>query len=161
MEKIQNLREANFEDKLVRNEMDPKGIWKHVLLYKIKDFPNLCLFVQMIFSISGSNSVTEISFSILTLLLISRHTKLAHDTVRMLLSIKINEHLSSEQECDDIISEAVDLYMSAPRKKQVDTLETSRQEKVSEPPLIEIDSDDNNESEVDFKKGSESDIDME
>ena len=35
----------------------------------------------------------------------------------MLLSIKINDHLWSEQECDDIILEAADLYMSAPRKK--------------------------------------------
>ena len=33
---------ANFEDKLVRKETDAKRIWKHVLLYKIKDFPNLC-----------------------------------------------------------------------------------------------------------------------
>ena len=49
---------ANFEDKLVRNETDAKRIWKHVLLYKIKNFPNLCLLVQ-IFSISGSNSATE------------------------------------------------------------------------------------------------------
>ena len=117
---------ANFEDKLVRNETDAKRIWKHVLLHKIKDFPNLCLLVQMIFSISGSNSATERSFSILTLLLIDRRTKLAHDTIRMLLSIKINDHLWSEQELDDIISEAVDLYMSAPQKKQVDTPETSR-----------------------------------
>ena len=117
---------ANFEDKLVRNETDAKRIWKHVLLYKIKDFPNLCLLVQMIFSISGSNSATERSISILTLLLTDRRTKLAHDTIRMLLSIKINDHLWSEQELDDIISEAVDLYMSAPQKKQVDTPETSR-----------------------------------
>ena len=141
---------VNFEDKLICNETDAKRIWKHVLLYKIQDFPNLCLLVQMIFSISGSNSATERSFSILTLLLTDRHTKLAHDTIRMLLSIKISDHLWSEQECDNIISEAVDLYMSAPRKKQVDIPETSRQEKVDEAPLIEIDSDDDNESEVDF-----------
>ena len=112
---------ANFEDKLVRNETDAKQIWKHILLYKIKDFPNLGLLVQMIFSISGSNSATKRSFSVLTLLLTDRCTKLAHDTIRMLLSIKINDHLWSEQERDDIISEAVDLYMSAPRKKQVNT----------------------------------------
>ena len=77
----------------------------------------------------------------------------------MLLSIKINDHLWSEQERDDIISEAVDLYMSAHRKKQVNTAETNRQEKVSEPPLIEIDSD--NDNERDFEKGIESDKDME
>ena len=117
--------------------------------------------VQIIFSISGSNSATERSFSILTLLLTDRRTKLAHDTIRMLLSIKINDHLWSEQERDNIISEAVDLYMLAPRKKQVDTPETSRQEKVNEPPLIEIDSDDDNESEVDFEKDIESDKDLE
>ena len=115
----------------------------------------------MIFSISGSNSATERSFSKLTLLLTDRRTKIAHDTIRMLLSIKINDHLWSEQERDNIILEAVDLYMSAPRKKQVDTLETSRQEKLNKPPLIEIDSDDDNESEVDFKKDIESDKDME
>ena len=45
--------------------------------------------------------------------------------------------------------------MSATREKQVGTLETSRQEKVNEPPLIEIDSDDDSESEVDFEKGIE------
>ena len=152
---------ANFEDKLIRNETDAKQIWKHVLLYKIKDFPNMCLLVQMIFSISGSNSATKRSFSILSLLHTDRGTKLAYDTIRMLLSIKINDHLWSEQERDDIILEADDLYMSAPRKKQADTPETSPQEKVNEPPLIEIDSDDDNESEVDFEKDIESDIDME
>ena len=51
--------------------------------------------------------------------------------------------------------------MSAPRKKQVDTPERSRIEKVNEPPLIEIDSDDDNESEVDFEKDIESDKDLE
>ena len=40
--------------------------------------------------------------------------------------------------------------MSAPQKKQVNTPETSRQEKLNKPPLIEIDSDGDNESEVDF-----------
>ena len=152
---------ANFEDKLVHNEMDAKRISKHVLLYKIKDFPNLYLLAQMIFSISGSNSATERSFYILTMLHTDCRTKFTHDTIRMLLSIKINDHLWSEQERDNIISEVVDLYMSAPRKKQFDTPETSRQEKVNEPPLIEIDSDDDNESEVDFEKDIESDIDME
>ena len=115
----------------------------------------------MIFSISGSNSATGRSFSILTLLLTDHCTKLAHDTIRMLLSIKINDHLWTEQERDDIISQAIDLYMSAPRKKQVDTPETSRQEKENKPPLIEIDSDDDIESEVDFEKDIESDKDME
>ena len=117
--------------------------------------------VQIIFYISGSNSTTERSFSILTLLLTNRRTKLAHDTIRMLLSIKINDHLWSEQERDNIISEAVDLYMSVPRKKQVDTPERSCIEKVNKPPLIEIDSDDDNESEVDFEKDIESDKDLE
>ena len=145
---------ANFEDKLVRNETDAKQIWKHVLLYKIKGFPNLC-------QIYGSNSGIERSFSILTLLLTDCRTKLAHDTITMLLSIKINDHPWSEQERDGIISEAVHLYMSAPRKKKVFTPETSRKEKVNEPHLIEIDSDDDNESEVDFEKDIESDIDME
>ena len=96
---------------------DVKRIRKHVLLYQIKDFPNLCSLVQMIFSISGSNSATERPFSILALLLTDCHTKLAHDTTRMLLSIKINDHLWSEQQRVSIISEAVDLYMSAPQKK--------------------------------------------
>ena len=103
----------------------------------------------MIFSISGSVSATERSFSILTLLLADCSTKLAHDTIRILLSIKINDHLWKEQECDGIISEAVDLYISVPRKKQVDT-QASWQEKVNKTPLIKIDSDDHNESEVDF-----------
>ena len=88
-------------------------------------------------------------------MLTDRRTKLAYDTIRMLLSIKINDHVLSEQGRDNIISKAVDLYMSATREKQVSTLKTSRQEKVNEPPLIEIDSGDDNESEVDFEKGIE------
>ena len=51
--------------------------------------------------------------------------------------------------------------MSAPRKKQVNTSEINPQEKVNKPPLIEIDSDNDNESEVDFEKDIESDKDME
>ena len=88
-------------------------------------------------------------------MLTDRRTKLAYGTIRMLLSIKINDHVWSEQGRDNIISKAVDLYMSATREKQVSTLKTSRQEKVNEPPLIEIESGDDNESEVDFEKGIE------
>ena len=61
----------------------------------------------------------------------------------------------------NIILEANDLYMSAPWKKQVNTLVTSRQDKVKEPHLIEIDSDGHNESEVDFEKDIESVKEME
>ena len=50
---------TNFEDKLTCNETDAKQIQKHVLLYKTKDFPNLCLLVQIIFSISGPNLPAE------------------------------------------------------------------------------------------------------
>ena len=55
----------------------------------------------------------------------------SHDPITMLLSIKINDHLWSEQERNNIISEAVDLYMSVPKKKRVDTQETGCQEKVN------------------------------
>ena len=52
--------------------------------------------------------------------------------------------------------------MSAPQKKASRHSRNKSSRKIkNEPPLIKIDSDDDNESEVDFKKDIESDIDME
>ena len=116
--RFKTYMKANFDDKLVRNENMLNEYGSMFYCTKLKILQNLCSLLQMIFSISGSNSATEISFSILTLLFTNCCAKLAHDTIRMLLSIKINNHLWSEQECDNIISDPVNLYMSAPQKSK-------------------------------------------
>ena len=51
-------------------------VWKSILQYKRTEFPNICLLVEIIFSLSGSNSSVERAFSVLTMMLTDR--RLSH-----------------------------------------------------------------------------------
>lgn len=55
---------------------DPKKMWQKTMLYRRKEFPNLCCIVELLTCISGSNSSVERAFSVLTLLLSDR--RLSH-----------------------------------------------------------------------------------
>ena len=55
---------VNYQEKLLANKIDAKGIWKQILCYHKSEFPNLTLLAQIIITLSGSNSAIEQSFNI-------------------------------------------------------------------------------------------------
>ena len=55
-----------------------KAPWKKIFLYKGKDFTNVCLLAEIVFSFGVSNSVVEAGFSRLTALLSDRRLSISH-----------------------------------------------------------------------------------
>ena len=51
---------------------EPKMLWRRVLNFRRLEFPNLCLVIELVTCIAGSNSSVERAFSLLTLLLNDR-----------------------------------------------------------------------------------------
>ena len=73
---------THFEAKLIKDETNGRKIWNHILLYCKKDFPNVCLLLQISFTIASSNAATERAFNISSLRLSDRRTKkMNHKTI--------------------------------------------------------------------------------
>lgn len=47
---------------------DAKVMWQRILTFKRLEYPNLCLLIELITCVAGSNSAVERAFSLLTLL---------------------------------------------------------------------------------------------
>ena len=77
----------------------------------------MSLLGEIMLSISGSNSSIKQVFSILNLILNDCRMKLNHSTIEMQIQIKGNYFNWSEAACDDIINNAVDIYMECCHKK--------------------------------------------
>ena len=116
---------VDYQEKLLANKIDVKGIWKQILCYSISQFPNLTLLAQIIITLSGSNSAVERSFSILTAVMTDRRLKLKHDTINMTLRIYSNDKLWSQEERDEIIKRAVDIQRK--KKKKMDEIAPKKQ----------------------------------
>lgn len=133
-------------------------LWKSIVVYKQKEYPNLCLLVELILCLSGSNSAVERAFSVLTMMLSDRRLKTSHKLMNMRLTIKINDKNWSEIEREEIIKRALDIYMSKKsRKRKVApeisstsctsesiSIDTSSESEISD--SADDDLDDNNES---------------
>ena len=117
---------VHYTHKLSSGEISAKAIWKAILLYRKSEFPNLCLMAQIIITLSGSNSSVERSFSLLTSVLTDRRLKMTHKTLQMLIRIKCNDSVWSEEERNALIERATDLHMAARRKKKIDESPTKR-----------------------------------
>lgn len=111
---------VHYKRKLASGEISAKAIWRAVLLYRKSEFPNLSLLAQIIITISGSNSSVERSFSLLTSVLTDRRLKMTHKTLQMLIRIKCNDSVWSEEERNALIERATDIHMEARRKKKID-----------------------------------------
>ena len=82
--RFRNFARRNFRDLF----KEPKMLWRHVLNFRRLEFPNLCLVIELITCIAGSNSSVERAFSLLTLLLNDRRLSMSHKLMEDLLSPK-------------------------------------------------------------------------
>ena len=65
-------------------------LWKNILSYKQKEFPNICLLAELMYCLSASNSAIKRGFSILTMMLSDRRLKTSHDLTNFRIALKIN-----------------------------------------------------------------------
>ena len=65
-------------------------LWKNILSYKQKEFPNICLLAELMYCLSASNSAMKRGFSILTMMLSDRRLKTLHDLTNFRIALKIN-----------------------------------------------------------------------
>ena len=96
----------------------PLNIWKSIIQYKLSEFPNICLLVEIVFSLSGSNSSVEQAFSILTMMLTDRRLNSSHELLEMRMLIKVNDKNWNETERKEIIKRAFEIYISRRRRKR-------------------------------------------
>ena len=146
---------VNFEYKLINDEVNARTIWKQVLQYRSKEFPNLCLLAQIVLSITSSNAATERAFNILTLLLTDRRTSLKHDITAKLMFICTNDHLWDEEERSSILENAVNIHLEKIRRKAID-LPPQRKRKFNE--IIKQNTSDEEDSEEDDDEYSGKDV---
>jgi len=114
------VKSTYSHSEIASGKTNPRKIWKDSMQYKKKSFPNMCIMVELIFCISGSNSAVERAFSLLTLLLTDRRMKLKHETMFLYMNIKCNDHLWDDIERKSILNEAVDIHLQMRRKKVLD-----------------------------------------
>lgn len=95
-------------------------VWKTLLNTKRNDYPNLSLIAELILSIGGSNSSVERAFSLLTSILSNRRLKLRHKTIEDLMIIKLNDKIWSPSERNEILENALKIYLRKRRKRLVD-----------------------------------------
>ena len=95
---------------------DPLVFWKKVLSFTRKEYPNLCLIVELVTCISGSNSAVERCFTILIQVLTDFRLKPNHNILQNHMIIKRNNKNSSETEREQLLTGATEIYMSKRRK---------------------------------------------
>ena len=93
-------------------------VWKSILQYKRTKFPNICLLVEIIFSLSGSKSSIERAFSVLTMMLTDKRLKSWHDLLEMRMLVKINNKNWNNRDREEIIKRALEIYVSSKRRKR-------------------------------------------
>ena len=97
---------------------EARVLWKNILNYKRKEFPNICLLAELMDCLSGSNSAVERGFSILTMMLSYRRLKTSHDLMNFRIALKINDKNWSEKERSEILQRALEIYLSKSRRKR-------------------------------------------
>ena len=97
--------------------MKAQEMWGKVLEYRRKDFPNICLLLDIVMCIGVSNSSVERGFSILTSMLSDKRISLKHDAMEDLMIIKANHNFwSSMMQVDEIIDDALESFMGDKRR---------------------------------------------
>jgi hypothetical protein len=128
----QPLHEAGYDETKIRQEWrnfrryvnqnlsgkEPRVLWKNVLLYKRKEFPNICLLAELMYALSGSNSAVERAFSILTMMLSDRRLLTSHDLMNFRIIIKGNDKYWSEKERSEILQRALEIYLTKKTRKR-------------------------------------------
>ena len=89
---------------------------KKVLSFWRKEYLNLCLIVELVTCISGSDSAVEPCFNILTQVLTDFRLKSNHSTLQNQMIINCNDKNWSETEREQLLTRATEIYMSKRRK---------------------------------------------
>ena len=95
---------------------NPQVFWKKVPSFRRKEYPNLCLIVELVTCISGSNSAVEHCFNILTQVLTDFRLKSNDNTLQNHMIIKCNNKNWSDTEREQLFTRATEIYMSKHRK---------------------------------------------
>ena len=94
-------------------------IWEKLLKYKKQTFPNMCILVELILSLAGSNSAVEHGISMLTNILTNQHLKMSHSTLENLILIRCNDSIWLDYERNEIIQWAAGINLAKQRKLRV------------------------------------------
>ena len=134
--------------------VDSEELWKKILGFKRSEFPNVCALVEILISVSGSNSTVERAFSTLTNILTDKRLSMKHKRMEQILIISSTDKNWTIQERNEIIERAVDIYLQKRRKAIV-----------AEPPskksCLEVTKSSENNDEDDFETDSESETENE
>ena len=98
-----------------------KALWRKNFLYRRSEFSNVCLLAEIVMAIGVSNSVVEAGFSRLTSLLTDRRLSMSHEMMENFMLIQVNDHSWTDDEREDIITTALNNFMSTRRKQKPDT----------------------------------------
>ena len=90
-------------------------LWKNILSYKPKEFPNICFLAEWMYCLPGSNSAIKRGFSILTMMLSVSRLKISHDLMNFHIALKINNRNWSKKERSEILHWALEIYLSKSR----------------------------------------------
>lgn len=106
--------------------MKAKQLWERVLVYRRKQFKNICLLAEIVMCTGISNSVVEAGFSHLTCILSDRRLSMKHQTMENLLLIKVNDSLWSNKEREELLESALVKYynMAKRRKRKLENVES-------------------------------------
>ena len=136
-------------------ERNAHNVWKGTLQYHRNEYPNLCLLVEIIISLSGSNSSVERAFSTLTNILSDKRMSSKHATLENLLPVKLNDKVWNDVEREEIIESALAIYLKKQRKRHLD----QPQQPAPKVPRLEVEdssSDSSDESSSSTESSSES-----
>ena len=93
-------------------------LWERILQYRQNKFPNICLLVEIVIAVGMSNSVVESCFSFLSAMLSDRRLSLKqNDMENLILIIKANHYLWSEEECNEIIEIELEKFTTEKKRK--------------------------------------------
>ena len=85
-------------------------LWRRILKFKKLEYPNLAVLAELVMCLSGSNSTVERSFSLLRNMLSDKRLSMHHNTMQMLLKIKLNDRLWQDNEREEILARALEIY---------------------------------------------------
>jgi len=92
-------------------------LWKTILRFRRREFPNLCLLAEIILAIAVSSGYVESTFGFLAAMLSDRRLARSHGVMADLLTVRANHLTWSEAEREQLVEFALTEFMSTRRMK--------------------------------------------
>ena len=136
--------------------LETYALWKKIIVYHGKEYPNIVMLAKLVLVISGSNSAVERQFSKLTLVLSDRRLGLSHENIENVLLLKGNDKLWSQTERNQIINGAVNNYLKKRRKLTEKVTDNNENNSVMEESLTEsTEHSDSDEESIEYEERNE------